>query len=86
MARYVDLNNPRIIHTGRDKFGDGIYHIPPELPTVDAVEVVRCKDCIYWEQDVIFQDGWCRGKHQGNPYWFCADGERKETEDETDLR
>lgn len=53
------------------------------IPTVDAVEVVRCKDCIYWEQDVIFEDGWCRGKHQGNPYWFCADGKRKETEDET---
>lgn len=47
-------------------------------PTVDAEPVVRCQDCKYWEYDVIFSDGWCRGKHQGNPSWFCADGERRE--------
>lgn len=41
-------------------------------------EVIRCRDCKYWEYDAIFRDGWCRGKHQGNPDWFCADGERKE--------
>lgn len=39
--------------------------------------IVRCRDCKHWEYDVIFQDGWCRGKHQGNPDWFCADGERR---------
>lgn len=44
----------------------------------DIVEVVRCKDCKHLERDVIFQDGWCRGRQQGNPNWFCADGERKE--------
>lgn len=38
MPRYIDLNNPKIIHTGRDKFGNGIYHIPPDLPTADVVE------------------------------------------------
>ena len=42
---------------------------------------VRCKDCKYWERDVIFQDGWCRGKHQGNPEWYCADGERREDDE-----
>ena len=47
----------------------------------DAEPVVRCKDCKYWEYDVIFSDGWCRGKHQGNPSWFCADGERREDVD-----
>ena len=47
-------------------------------PTVDAEIVVRCKDCKFWDYDVIFPDGWCRGRHQGNPSWFCADGERKE--------
>lgn len=38
MSRYVDLNNPKIFHNGRDKFGNCIYHIPPDLPTDDAVE------------------------------------------------
>lgn len=49
-----------------------------ELPTIDAVEVVRCRECKWWERDAIFADGWCRGKRQGNPEWFCADGERSE--------
>lgn len=38
MPRYVDLNNPKIIHTDRDKFGYGVYHIPPDLPTLQLVE------------------------------------------------
>ena len=49
-----------------------------DAPTIDAVEVVRCKDCKHWGYDVIFQDGWCRGLHRGDPNWFCADGERRE--------
>lgn len=53
------------------KIFDTIIDLQPEA-------VVRCKDCKYWEYDVIFSDGWCRGKHQGNPSWFCADGERKD--------
>lgn len=44
------------------------------------VEVVRRKDCINWERDVIFKDGFCRWKQQGDPNWFCADGERREDE------
>lgn len=44
-------------------------------------EIVRCKDCNYWNKDieacdnsdsVCFHNGWCK------PDWFCADGERKE--------
>lgn len=38
MSRYVDLSNPKIFHNGRDKYGNGIYHIPPDLPTDDVVE------------------------------------------------
>lgn len=53
---------------------NAIYAEIVNAPTVNAEPVVRCKDCKYWEYDVIFPDGWCRGKHQGNPSWFCADG------------
>ena len=28
-------------------------------PTVDAVEVVRCKDCIHWDKDFL----WCDRKN-----------------------
>lgn len=63
---------------GEEHDGITLQSIIDKMPTVDAEPVVRCKDCKYWEYDVIFSDGWCRGKHQGNPSWFCADGERRE--------
>lgn len=55
-------------------------------PTIDAVPVVRCKDCRY--SDDYYIDGGCYCKHpeQGMRYigtnwnWYCADGERKEDE------
>lgn len=47
-----------------------------DLPSAQP-EVIRCKDCKHWEYDVIFADGWCRGRHQGNPDWFCANAERR---------
>lgn len=50
-------------------------------PTADVVPVVRCKDCKHWRRDVIFHDAWCRGRHQPNPNWFCADGERRTDDD-----
>lgn len=36
---------------------DFIYDKLNELPTVDAVEVVRCKDCIYGSQDPLIDIG-----------------------------
>ena len=50
-----------------------------ELPTVDAVEVVRCKDCKF-----LFDNGLCFENIKGigykkpNPNDFCSYGERKE--------
>lgn len=51
-----------------------------EAPTIDAVEVVRCKDCKY-HMDI--DNG--RQKHYmcgqvGCDDWFCADGEMREDE------
>ena len=50
-----------------------------EQPTVDAVEVVRCKDCIYFHETV---DGYTscmsyRGIDFPRPYDFCYYGERR---------
>ena len=48
-------------------------------PTVDAVEVVRCKDCRYWDEDRR-----CNGKENGlvmeytREDDFCSYGERKD--------
>ena len=46
-------------------------------PTVDAVEVVRCKDCKRYQLDSIFHVGFCDGKRCKDDD-FCSYGERKE--------
>lgn len=43
-----------------------------EMPTIDAVEVVRCKDCKYWN------NGDCYRLELSRPDDFCSYGERKE--------
>jgi hypothetical protein len=44
------------------------------MPTIDAVEVVRCKDCVYRDQEFR-----CIAIYYGfNPHddWFCANGRK----------
>ena len=43
-------------------------------PTVDAVEVVRCKDCKYFNGNMKFCDYSCQVKEND----FCSWGERRE--------
>lgn len=55
-------------------------------PTVDAVEVVRCKDCTHYDFGVclkIYSDGAVsQYAWQGrNPEDFCSYGERKANDD-----
>ena len=47
-------------------------------PTVDAVEVVRCKDCRYCQHDAYGL--WCFNdyEHSLQPDDFCSHGERKD--------
>lgn len=47
-------------------------------PAADVVEVVRCKDCKWWynEMDCRNTSGLYRFVPNGN--WFCASGERRE--------
>ena len=59
----------------------------------DLVEVVRCKDCKWFEIYQLKRDGtddrrykpsYCTlFRHRFKPDWYCADGRRGE-EDETD--
>lgn len=48
-----------------------------ELPSVDAVEVVRCKDCANCEYDSIFNQYWCGGSEVISD-GFCNYGERED--------
>lgn len=61
-----------------------IYQMIDEMPTVDAVQVVRCKDCKYYK----VEGGQCPADNTGDRYyswipdpdWYCADGERRDYE------
>ena len=46
---------------------DGIIKALKEAPTVDAVEVVRCKDCKHWHEET----GWC----DHHSHFIGAEGE-----------
>ena len=50
-----------------------------KMPTVDAVEVVRCKDCARYKKGycTIRKDSWGAALLVGE-HDFCSDGERKE--------
>ena len=58
-------------------------HATVTAPTIDAVPVVRCKDCKRWKDS---NDGECPYHLTGDPYidddpeedFFCAYGERKD--------
>ena len=49
-------------------------------PTVDAVELVRCKDCVYYRRDSLYCEN--QGAIIDPPNWydddFCSYGERRE--------
>lgn len=51
-----------------------------DFPTVDAVEVVRCKDCKFWKTWNI-GGGWCEAwEIMRRASGFCDCGERKDNE------
>lgn len=54
--------------------------IAMRLPKVDAVEVVRCKDCTYWEKATANKKGFLICPASGMEIMaddFCSYGERK---------
>lgn len=65
---------------GQDKaFIAAMEQVIDDCPTIDAVEVVRCKDCIYWSDD-----GRCEPIENGlvmeytTGLDFCSYGKRRE--------
>lgn len=58
-----------------------VKHAIEKCPTVDAVEVVRCKDCRYWHEDILACEYLPRSENGTRPAWygddFCSYGERK---------
>ena len=58
-----------------------------DLSEVDAVEVLRCRDCQWYEiyqlkrdgtEDRRYRPSYCASlSYQTRPDWYCADGERR---------
>lgn len=70
-----------------------IEELVQNIPTVDAVEVVRCKDCRYFEIDHDDFLGLCKCGNIATSYageiypereHFCSYGERKDNERKAD--
>ena len=61
-----------------------------DAPVIDAVPVVRCRDCVWYEIYQLKKDGtddrrykpsYCTLlRHNFNPDWYCADGEKRDVE------
>jgi len=76
--------NPNIENQPNEIKGVTLDELFAEHDAIDAVEVVRCKDCIHRFVDgdgVLFNC--CELNHNKvqSDDWFCADGERKEKDD-----
>ena len=86
MARYIDADAFEAfgyeVNGGSEDFKDGfdegaqfVLECIDNVPTADVVDVVRCKDCIYWDN---YNDGnICRnvnGKAWAKPDDFCNEG------------
>lgn len=85
MARLIDADRALEIVRGQGFAHPNAYYLTNyaklilrEAPTVDAVEVVRCRDC----KHLMFSDfyGECKRGNLGivNPDDFCSYGERKD--------
>lgn len=78
MARYIDADElKKVFSDGYEAFAETLCEIVDAQPTADAVEVVRCEDCRYWDNrfDVMvcnLTDG-MKGASD-----YCSYGERRE--------
>ena len=88
MARLIDADRAMEIVRDQGVAYPNAYHLTnyatlilQEAPTVDAVSVVRCKDCKRWERhtEVNRDYGGCRRYSSTMRYDdFCSHGERKD--------
>lgn len=86
MSRYIDkdllikeLNE--FVKAEEQGYGDSItvvLNTIVDMPEVDVVEIVHCKDCMWWEKGHDSLQGRC-ALHQSYPTggWYCANAEAK---------
>ena len=82
LKRYTEMERNRNLVFAACEIKQDFADMISDFPTVDAVEVVRCRECKYHEEEGIDMvycpnmiGGWVENE------WFCANGERKEGAD-----
>ena len=85
MARLIDANALIKEANAEGAYGYVDANQISEVPTIDAVEIVRCKDCkhyrpqkksAHWEDRANYCDRFVTIKTR--PYDFCSYGKRKD--------
>ena len=80
MSRYIDadaLVDKYQREIGVDLYRYNVIQDLVDAPTVDAVPVVRCKDCV-WNREKEWVDCYMSGMHGRNVNNFCSQGKRRE--------
>lgn len=72
MAEYIERDAVRNELYEADAITMKGVEILNKFPAADVVEVVRCKDCKFWDQ------GDCYRLELSRPNDFCSYGERKD--------
>ena len=92
MSRYIDADALDIVYEDGDMT---CVRNLDAVPTVDAVQVVRCRECKYahltYDGDIKYcdllavkdEDGECDPCFYRSGDWFCADGERRSDEQQS---
>lgn len=79
MAKYLNLDD--VIEQIELEYGyEGMCEDLYRIPTVDAVEVVRCRDCKWDKPDELMSKHWCTrfsGYMEMREDDFCSYGERR---------
>lgn len=86
MPRLIDAEKLRAEYLGMPNCYNGfsdsydkamIVDMVDEQPTIDAVQIVRCKDC-RWRTGLEMDTAWHPCDEVAvNDMWFCAYGERR---------
>ena len=78
---FIDVGHLR--HPGELCYSETeVANLLLHAPTVDAVKVVRCRDCKHWHKDTVFCGYMSYGEASERVNWyaddFCSYGERKD--------
>ena len=87
MRRLIDANalmdsiiDQLEIEWGYEGIREDVKRIFENAPTVDAVEVVRCKDCRHWTMGYCNHFAYYDYEPMTNEDDYCSYGERREGE------